>query len=208
MNKPKLDLNKMTPAQLVSFANSVGGALVANETTFPDAPIAGADLQDLATALQDARQATMSARTDLRVKMSEQAVALKTVANALRRTSSYVENVAAGSDATIRLAGLNVRKPSARVGQLPAPRGLKARPETSPGVAVLTWEKVPSARSYLVQYAAGGLMPTEWPQAALITRTRYVFQGLTSATRWWFRVASVGAAGNSIWTDPVTVVTQ
>jgi len=208
MHKPKLDLNKMTVPELVRFAANVGSQLIVNEATFPEPPIAGADLADLATALGQAAADTASVATDLRVKKSEQAAALKSVANALRRISSYVENVAAGQAGTILLAGLNVRKAGSPVGQLPAPRKLKAVPLMSPGVATLTWEKVPGARSYQVQYGAGASMPTEWPQAVVATRTRYVFRGLISATRWWFRVASNGAAGHSIWTDPVTVVTQ
>ena len=42
----------------------------------------------------------------------------------------------------------------------------------------------------------------------LVSRAKKTVTGLSSMTRYWFRVAAIGAAGPSNWSNAVSVVTQ
>jgi Fibronectin type III domain len=133
---------------------------------------------------------------------------LATLDSYLRQTAIYVGSVAEGDPATIELAGLNVREPARRIGQLPAPLGLVVTADRNPGTVTLRWRVVKKARNYIAQYAAGAVLPATWPNETSVTRTRLDLAHLQSSTRYWFRVAALGTAGLSHWTEAVSVVTQ
>ena len=82
-----------------------------------------------------------------------------------------------------------------------APMGLVA-------TANLNWRHVKSAASYRIQFGAGATLPTAFDGDVLVTRARGTVAGLASGTRYWFRVAAIGAAGPSLWTNAISVVTQ
>jgi hypothetical protein len=44
--------------------------------------------------------------------------------------------------------------------------------------------------------------PTSWTHAGVATKSRATISGLTSGTRYWFRVAAVNSNGQSGWSDP------
>jgi hypothetical protein len=208
MNQVALNLNTMTAIEKAIFAQNVGDALVANEATFPDQPVAGADLIDFALAVNTALTDAEAAWANWREMIAAQNNMIATLDNFLRQTAIYVGAVAQGDAATIELARLNVRKPASHVGQLPAPVGLIVKTTQSPGTVSLRWARVRKARSYIVQYAAGNTLPATFPNETPVTRARLDVKHLQSATRYWFRVAAIGTAGPSQWTDPVSAVTQ
>jgi hypothetical protein len=44
--------------------------------------------------------------------------------------------------------------------------------------------------------------PTSFTHAGVCTRSAFTVTGLTSGTRYWFRVAAINANGQSAWSDP------
>ncbi len=70
----------------------------------------------------------------------------------------------------------------------------------------LSWDAVSGARSYLIQKRTDPNTPSSWTHAGTSTKSSITISGLTSGTRYWFRVSAVGAAGQSGWSDPATKI--
>jgi hypothetical protein len=208
MNQVSLNLASMTALEKASFAQTVADALVQNEATFPDQPVPGADLYDFATAVKQQLTDADAAKATWREMISAQNDMLATLDGYLRQTATYVGAVAGDDAATIELVGLNVRERAARIGQLPAPMGLVVTAGRNPGAITARWHVVKKARNYIVQYEAGAILPPIFSNETVVTRSRVDLAHLLSATRYWFRVAALGTAGPSNWTDAVSVVTQ
>src|SRR5438552_1705940 len=204
----KLDLNKMSISEKIAFATNVGDALLNNGATFPACPVDGLDLMDYASSVNDAVNAAHAARSTHRTLVATQNNMLRTLDGFLTRVGAYVSNVAAGNAAIIELARLGVRNPTGRVGVLDAPTDLKAAPNDNPGAVELKWRANRFAKAYQVQFATDMTFPAATSKTQLASRAKILVANLTTATRYWFRVAAIGAAGPSNWTNPVAVVTQ
>src|SRR5215472_8709965 len=105
MKQVALNLNTMSAIEKAVFAQNVGNALVANETTFPDQPIAGADLIDFALAVKTALTDADTAKLAWREMIAAQNDMVATLDGYLRQTAIYVQGVSDGDAATIELAG-------------------------------------------------------------------------------------------------------
>ena len=125
----KLDLNKMSAREKIAFATNVGDAVLNNGPTFPACPVDGLDLMDYADSVRDAITAAQAAKATYHTLVQTQNNMLRTMDGFLTRVGAYVDNVAAGRATIIELARLNVRNPTARVGELDAPLGLSAAPK-------------------------------------------------------------------------------
>ena len=101
----------------------------------------------------------------------------------------------------IESVGMSVKAPGAPIGSLPAPQKLIATTTTAPAKVSLRWQSVKGAKSYQVQAATDITGAGNWQPAASSTKGRSVISGLTSGTKYWFRVAAIGAAGQSPWSD-------
>ena len=86
----------------------------------------------------------------------------------------------------------------------PAPTGLLAAAGDHDGQIDLQWDKVSRARSYVVEQSPDPPTATSWTNSATVVKTEAAITGLTSGQRYWFRVAAVGAKGQSAWSDPAT----
>ena len=74
------------------------------------------------------------------------------------------------------------------------------------GVIDLSWKKVPKAKSYTIQMSADPPTPESWTQAAIATASTRTIENLASGKRFWFRVAAIGAMGQSGWSEPATKI--
>jgi hypothetical protein len=119
----------------------------------------------------------------------------------LTADAGYVQSVSAGDAALIESVGMSVKAPSAPIGSLPAPQKLIASTTTAPATVVLRWKAVKGAKSYQVQTATDITGAGNWQTAASSTKGRCVVSGLTSGTKYWLRVAAIGAAGQGPWSD-------
>jgi hypothetical protein len=202
MSTVKLGLGSQTVLEKIAFANRVGGALIGNEATFPEPPVAGADLMDLATALQTAREARESARAAMRENAALERAAESALDLALTMDAKYVQNVSNGNQAVIALAGLSVASRPEPAGRLAAPIGLTAR-DGGAGKVALRWRTLRGAQTYVVERTASLAEPVSWELAGSSTRAKLLAKGLTSGSKYWFRIAASGTAGQSPWSEPV-----
>jgi len=108
-----------------------------------------------------------------------------------------VESEAKGSVTYITDAGFSVAGQKQSVGELPPPQNLVAKAGALEGTVKLRCKTVRGARSYIFQVATSANGP--WTQIAVSPRASWTAVGLTSGTKYWFRVQVVGTSGPSGW---------
>jgi hypothetical protein len=122
----------------------------------------------------------------------------------MRKEAMYVERISDGDDAVILSAGFNISKQP-----VPAQRPeFSAVPGEKSGTIILRRKAVKGAYAYSWQYSANALPETEdgWTYAKITGRASVELTGLTSVTKYWFRVAAVMADGASAYNDPIMQV--
>ena len=125
---------------------------------------------------------------------------------AFTQLAAYVESVSGDDEAKIMSAGMDVRAVATTSNELSAPEGLMATASDHDGEIDLQWNSVNGARSYLIERSADPPTAESWQHEAVSTRSSATIEGLTSGTKYWFRVASVGAQGQSGWSNPAVKI--
>jgi hypothetical protein len=69
------------------------------------------------------------------------------------------------------------------------------------GTVDLTWDTVTGARSYVIQQTTTPGDEASWKLVASCIRSGATVAGLTSGTKYYFRVAALGTAGQGPWSD-------
>lgn len=96
---------------------------------------------------------------------------------------------------------------TARMTRTPGPRPvLNATPGSHDGEIDLSWESLPNAKSYQIEKCLNPNDATGWSHSAVVTNCKATISGLTSGTRYWFRVATVGTGSPSGWSDPAAEI--
>jgi hypothetical protein len=62
---------------------------------------------------------------------------------------------------------------------------------------------VKGTKSYEVQQSTDA---ANWQHAGVATKSKLTVSGLTTGTKYWFRVRAVGGNATSPWSDPATKV--
>jgi len=79
----------------------------------------------------------------------------------------------------------------------------------NPCEVILKCKAVPGAQSYTWQFSMGGVLPEkddDWKFAGTSTQATFMMGGLTSLTKYWFRVCAVKPNGMQPWMDPIMKV--
>lgn len=203
MAKVKLDLATLTIPEKVALARKILTEMTGNaDFATPSPPLA--DLTAKAAVLETRFNTAQQSRNTAQADTGAQNGAEHDLDAAVTAEGGYVEHESGGDEGKIRSTGMDVRADAAPVGALPAPVNLSATTGDHDGEIDLHWDKVKGAKSYTVQQCADPITPTGWAHAAVVTPTKATIEHLTSGTKYWFRVAAVGAAGQSAWSDPST----
>lgn len=120
--------------------------------------------------------------------------------------AGYVDSVAQGDDAKIMSAGLDTKAASVKLGKPSQAQSLSATAGDMDGEVDLNWQPMKGAASYVVESSTTGNVanPADWKSAWTGTKSKATIDKLTSGTRYWFRVAAIGSAGQGPWSDPAT----
>jgi hypothetical protein len=150
----------------------------------------------------EAKAATVAAvRTALVLAEWELQQAVAIMDESGRTLGSYVESASQNNPATLESSGYSITAPPTPVGPLPPPTNLRSLPSLS-GTALLKWDRERGGRSWSIEMAQNPMGP--WTEIYNGTRTTCVAQNLTLGAQYWFRVAVLGAAGWSDWSDAIT----
>ena len=195
----------MSVPDKIQFARQVVIDMTGNANFTTPAPTL-ASVGTSATALETAYNAALTARQVAKSKTQAQDAADAALDLIVSQLANYVENTSGGDPTKITSSGFSVRNPSTPIGDLPAPQDLTALGSDSAGTMDLKWSVVRGAKSYVVERAADGTGPLDYTQVDTPTKTRARVNTMTSGQRYWFRVAAVGAAGPSPWSNPVSKI--
>lgn len=117
--------------------------------------------------------------------------------------AGYVETIAKGDETLLASSGFELRGAAAVLGILAAPAALTATLGDKPGAIDLSWDRTRGVRTYVVQSCDDPISDAGWKQIALLTKSKMTVPELPAGKRTWFRVAAIGTAGQSAWSDPV-----
>lgn len=198
MSQIKKGLARLNATALVARALFIEQRMTGN-AAFPD-PIPS--LADVAAA----REALSAAITDA-VDGGRTARAIRNARRAdlkllLDQLAGHVASRAEGNELAILSSGFEVRRRNAPIPELFAPVDLRAAMSMHPGRVDLLWNPVRGAVTYHVQVNRSGPEDANaWDLVAVSTKARASVNGLASAKHAWFRVAAIGTAGLSPWSD-------
>ena len=202
MAQAKLDLKSRSDAELGTFADAHIAAMTGNANFTTPEPSA-ADFAGGLAAFKAALTASDAAQQAATEKVAAKDAARTAFETLFTTRRNYIDNKSGGVDAKILSAGVGVRAPGAPVGDLPAPLDFLATAGDNAGEIDLTWSAVKGARSYVSQYRED-VVGTAWITGPIGTRSRATVPGLQTAKTYVFRVAAVGTAGQSPWSDEST----
>lgn len=186
----------------VQFARQVVIDMTGNPNYTTPAPALTA-ITTAATALETAYNAALTARQVAKSKTAAMVDAEKALDVLVMQLANYVENTSGGDEAKIESSGFSVcRIPAPPIGPLPAPTDVSLAPNENPGTMDMDWRGVHGARSYVIERAADAPV-LAWVGAGTTTRSRAIVNTMTSGTKYWFRVAAVGAAGQGPWSAAI-----
>lgn len=202
MARIKKNVRGWSVNQKVTVGKERLGALT-NSAAFPNAstwlPPFQAAHDDLTAAHEDAAVK----RADYRAAVARVKAAEKRWDQEYGFLAARVEIDSQGSESKIMGTGFKLRG-ARTVAHLPtAPEGLHATMGDRPGRIDMAWDGMTNARSYVVEMSSDQGSPENWKQLLLVARSSCTIKDMESGTKYWFRVAAVGTAGQGPWSGPV-----
>lgn len=192
--------NKSVPDK-IQFARQIVLDMTGNGNFTTPAPALAA-ITAAANALEAAYNDAQAARQTAKSLTSLQNQKDAELMLLLMQEANYVQNASRGDRAKIESSGFGVRNAPSLIGPLPAPANVTVVPTEESGAVGMNWDKVRGARSYIVERATDAPQ-LDWVPAISTTKSKALINTITSGTKYWFRVAGVGAAGQGPWSDAV-----
>jgi hypothetical protein len=201
MSYAKYGTSNLPVSAKIQYLRRLSEATTGNPN-FPNPTPTPAELSNQADALEiaynEAQAARLISKSKTTVQDEQDALADALVA----QLASYVDNASGGDPVKIESAGFEVRATPTPVGELPPPTDVQVKPSEHAGSADVSWQTPRGAKSNLIERATDA--PTlNWAVIGATTKSKATLNSMVSGTKYWFRVASVGAAGQSAWSDPV-----
>jgi hypothetical protein len=204
MSKIKLNLSSLTIPQKLAKAELITSSLTGN-ASFPTPPPALATFVaatgELGTAYSEAQTARQTAKEKTIIQNQKE----DTLDGLFNQLAAYVESVAGDNSQLIFSAGMDPRAAAvAATDTPPQPQGLEPTAGDHDGEIDLRWDTVSGARSYVIERSVDPGAATSWSYCGVSTKSSFTAKGLTSGSRFWFRVAAINSNGQSGWSDPAT----
>ena len=182
-----------------------GQEIITKSTSNPDVPGNAAVLAAFVTA-QDALTGAMNdevaARSAVTQKVTVRQDALVEWTTTLNALAGFTGSATGGEAAAIESAGFGVRAPRTPPQPLPAPEGLVAKTNGTPGHTLLSWPPLAGAKSYIVQISPDPMTAASWSFARTCTTASADVNGAEAGKRYWYRVAGVNGKGQGPWSEP------
>lgn len=205
MAKVKLNIRGLSVPDRIAKAQQIVKFLTGNAdfpTPQPTLAAVTAAIGDLQTAFANAQSAKQAAITATSA-MHDKDAAFDLI---LRKLAAYVESIAGDDESKILSAGMSLRSASTATPSSSAPSGLSASEGDHDGSIDLAYDRVAGAKSYVIEISPDPPTATSWTHATVSSKSSATLSGLTSGTRYWFRVAAVTSAGQTGWSDPATKI--
>lgn len=205
MARIRLDLRNLSVPAKIAKGRQIVTAMTDNKN-FPSPTPPLNDVTAALDGLTEASAQVQLARADVTTRIVNQNNAESKLDQVLTQLAGYVESVAGKDDTLITSVGMQT-KASPSTPSLPGvPQAVTASAGDHDGELFLSWKSVPNARSYIIESSTDPATLTSWEHAGVATSATKTISNLKSGTRFWFRVAAVGAGGQSGWSEHATKV--
>lgn len=205
MSRIKLNLRNLSIPDKVQRGRQIISAMTNNANfSNPHPPLT--EITAALATLEQNYALMQAAKADVKAKVTTLDDAEGKVDQTLAQLAAYVESIAGTDEKIITSAGLATASSRSAPTFLSPPQGLSATVGDHEGVIDLSWKKVPKAKSYTIQMSADPPTPESWTHAAIATASTRTIENLASGKRFWFRVAAIGAMGQSGWSEPATKI--
>jgi len=187
----------------IQFARQVVTDMTGNPNFTTPAPTL-ASVGAAATSLETAFNAAETARQIAKSKTTTMDTMNAALNGLMSLLANYVQQASGGDEAKIETSGFSVRDlPASPIGNLPAPTLLAVSENGGAGSVKLKWKTVRGNKGYIVEIAPDAPTPV-WGPAGGSSKARAEVNGLTSGTKYWFRVCAIGSNGLSPWSALVS----
>lgn len=205
MARIRLNLRNLSIPSKIAKTRQIVTAMTENKN-FANPTPSLTDVSAAASALEEAAAQVQSARAEVSTRTATQDNAEAKLDQVLTQLAGYVESIAGKDDTLITSVGMEI-KASPSTPSLPnVPQSLTATAGDHDGELHLSWKSVPNAKSYVIESSTDPATITSWEHAGIATSATKTINSLKSGTRFWFRVAAVGAGGQSGWSEHATKV--
>jgi hypothetical protein len=205
MARVRLNLRNLSVTDKVAKGRRIVAAMT-NNASFPKPSPPLSEVTAVADELEKAFASVQAAKSELTTRVGLQDNAETKVDQMLTQLAGYVESVAGKDDTLITSAGMETKTARSTPTLPTAPQGLSATAGEHEGQIDLSWKAVPNARSYTIEASVDPATPTSWTHVGIATSASKAISNLTTGKRYWFRVAAVGAGGQSGWSEHATKV--
>lgn len=206
MLKISLGLSRMPIADKIAKAKMIIQKLTGNANfTTPVPPLLDVTAQVTATETAKTKaDAAKKTSIEMTAIMHQEEKGLDTI---LTKLANYVEVTADGDVAKIESSGFTPASKATPIGTLPQPQNCGITTGDNAGEIDPGCDNVKGAKTYVWQInTVDPIKEGDWKDAVTSTKSTCIIPNLTSGTRCWVRVAAVGAAGRSAWSDPATKI--
>ena len=205
MARIRLNLRNLSVTEKIAKGRQIATALT-NNASFPNPHPSLTDVTAATDELEKAYASVQAAKSEVSTRVVTQDNAEGKLDQLLTQLAAYVESIAGKDDTLITSAGMET-KGSRTASTVPtSPQGVSANAGEHDGEIILAWKPVPNARSYIIESSLDPATPSGWTQAGIATSATKSIGNLTSGKRYWFRIAAVGAVGQSGWSEHATKV--
>ena len=205
MARVRLNLRNLSVTDKIAKGRQIVAAMT-NNANFTTPSPALAEVTGTIDDLEKANAAVQAARSEVATRVLAQDATEARMDQFLTQLSGYVESVAGKDDTVITSAGMET-KSSRSTPTIPSPpQGVSAIAGDHEGQIELFWKPIPNARSYTIEASVDPATPTSWTHVGIATSASKTINNLTTGKRYWFRVAAVGAGGQSGWSEHATKV--
>jgi fibronectin type III domain protein len=203
MARIKLNIRDLSVPDKVARGRQIVSAMT-NNTNFSTPHPSLSDVTASLATLEQTHTSLQTAKATVKAKATALTDAEAKAERILSQLAAYVESIAGSDETIITSAGLETKMSRSAPTVLSPPQGLSTAVGDHDKKIDLSWKKVAKAKSYTIQFSPDPPTAETWVHAAITTASSATIENLTSGTRYWFRVAAVGAMGQSGWSEPAT----
>lgn len=203
MAQVKLNFRKLSVTEKIARAQQIVKAMTDNSANFPNPIPPLADITASIDAVEQANADAMEARALSKQRTAILEEKMDVLDDGMTRLASFVNAASGGKEDVILSAGMDVRTPALTSNFVPGtPNTINPTMGDHEGEIDVSWNAKQGAQSYILQMSLNPPTDDSWTQVAVVTASKYTVTGLTSGTKYWFRVCAVGSGGQSGWSDP------
>ncbi len=199
MSKIKIGFSGLTVVKQVERARNIHNSINGN-LNFPSPLPLPAVFNTAINALETAWNESRNRDT---VKIQIMKLRRAELLELVVQLAAYVQSTSNGDKEIILSSGFDVMQRGAPQPPMGKVQNLRASNGTVLGSIKLLWDKMPNAKMYIIQISPNPFTEETFKLVDGSTKTRFQIEGLTSAGKYWMRVAAFGKDGFGIWSDLV-----